>query len=412
MSEVKNNAITSDIDISEDSHAFARMRKAVAGYMPELQAMRGLAILAVLFHNVNPTGEATSGVYIFGLYVLGSNMGWLGVQLFFVLSGFLITGILLDGKGSEHQVYHFYMRRVLRIFPVYYVFLAFMFFVLPLLSVLPEWLENASTHQYIYWFYVMNWGSPFVNDTGLSHLWSLAIEEQFYLLWPLLVLQTNTRNLLYTCLAVIGSALVFRAAVTYYDYEFAKHAAYTFTFARWDALAAGGLLAIAIRTGTGYHWLRTWAMRVTWVLGILVLIQIGVNHNFSPVAKGMGVLNQTMAAVLFALFMYIAIDPLVRGKSLLKLLLNRPLQIIGKYSYAIYIFHLPVLLYWSSKFYLKGGVGPWWELIFISLYNVLGVFLISFALAFISWYLLEKPFLNLKRYFARNQAPDLSAQKP
>src|SRR5262249_49808445 len=141
------------------------------------------------------------------LVIKAASYGMLGVDLFFVLSGFLITGLLLDAKGRPHYFRNFYARRTLRIFPLYYLVLAALFLVLPHLATLPMNLETAREHQGWLWAYVANFyiaaQSSWAALSYVSHFWSLAIEEHFYLIWPALVFLTTRETLERACLVVI-----------------------------------------------------------------------------------------------------------------------------------------------------------------------------------------------------------------
>jgi len=161
------------------------------GWIPALDGIRGLAILMVmLFHyggnleRTNPIGRLVGGLFSFG---------WSGVDLFFVLSGFLITGILLDSRNAENYFSSFYARRVLRIFPAYYVSLALLLLILPMLD--PPLRLSLPSDQWMYVFYAQNWVGIFdYPGRGLlTPYWSLAVEEQFYLVWPLVVARVCRR---------------------------------------------------------------------------------------------------------------------------------------------------------------------------------------------------------------------------
>src|SRR5215469_16350920 len=149
--------------------------------MPQLDALRGLAVIAVLIHN---TGRDLYTGFL-------TRNGWMGVDLFFVLSGFLITGILLDTKNSDGYFRNFYARRCLRIWPLYYCTLFFMFVVVPLVrpSEAHQIFEPRSMPWWSYFVYLQNFLVPSITRaTGLLGVtWSLAVEEQFYLVWPLVV---------------------------------------------------------------------------------------------------------------------------------------------------------------------------------------------------------------------------------
>src|SRR5437870_557283 len=161
-----------------------------------LDGLRGIAILMVmLYHQTVMVGSTGIDRFV-GFWTLS---GWIGVDLFFVLSGFLITGILSDSKGATGYFRNFYARRVLRIFPLYYGVVAFSLLILPYI---PHWkLENLARikgDELWYWTYLSNFSiaahAAFRHGI-LDVSWSLSIEEQFYLMWPLLVLLLSRRSL-------------------------------------------------------------------------------------------------------------------------------------------------------------------------------------------------------------------------
>ncbi|MFT3929897.1 MAG: acyltransferase [Spongiibacteraceae bacterium] len=365
-------------------------------YIPELDGLRAIAIILVVWHNVT-AGEYIGGV-VWKLVNLLSNTGWVGVQLFFVLSGFLITGILLDEKKSPHQLRNFYMRRVMRIFPLYYAVLGFAFVLLPLFHLTPLWLHDDLRQQLWYWTFLINWSAPILGDGhAFGHFWSLAVEEQFYLLWPLCVLTCQRRTLLKLGLFFIASALLIRSALIAYDLEFALAAAYKFTVARWDALAVGALLAVMVRD-TEWSQLLLRYMRPAFVGAVAYIVIYAIlNRNFAPVGPSFAALNQTVAALLFGVVLFASIQTHEQGSTRWQGFLLHPfMRLVGKYSYAIYIFHLPVNLI----------VVPWWSrtmMIESAPLNAtclaLLVFSLSYLAAMISWALLEQPCLRLKRFF-------------
>ena len=188
----------------------ARLR----GHLVALDGVRGLAILMVLLvhfvANMQPTTQVERTI------VLVTGYGNYGVDLFFVLSGFLITGILYDGRNKPHYFRNFYMRRLLRIFPLYYGVLAFVFFLAPLIPLLRgPTLDYLVENQAWAWLYAVNihvakhgeWSLSYIN-----HFWSLAIEEHFYLFWPLVVfmLAGRPRLLIAASLGLSLGAMVAR----------------------------------------------------------------------------------------------------------------------------------------------------------------------------------------------------------
>src|SRR4030095_11127987 len=167
-------------------------------YYPALDGLRGFAILGVLLqHNFS--------------FLPIPKYGWVGVDLFFVLSGFLITEILLKTKEHKNYLPNFYIRRILRIFPLYYGSLILFFALGPLVSQFKDQYSYYSANQGMLWAYLQNWlyiAKPRLDDhTVFSHFWSLSVEEQFYLVWPLLVLACNklSRLALLIYIALLGS---------------------------------------------------------------------------------------------------------------------------------------------------------------------------------------------------------------
>lgn len=185
----------------------AEARAVSRRYIPELDGLRGIAILMVVaFHcSIVLTLVAGPVKQMRALFV----PGWTGVDLFLVLSGFLITGILLESKGSPSYFRRFYLRRVLRIFPVYYVALLVCLGLLGSVLI-PESLRLWNVYL-TYGLHLSNWLSlGGLEIPALNHFWSLALEEQFYLCWPLAVLLLSRKGLGWACLALIVSAPMVR----------------------------------------------------------------------------------------------------------------------------------------------------------------------------------------------------------
>src|SRR5262245_10664845 len=162
----------------------------IASHIPALDGIRGIAILLVLLFHFGQYGHGLPypAVFVDKLFHRICQIGWVGVDLFFVLSGFLITGILYDSKGRNHYFRNFYVRRCLRILPLYYFSLILFLIVLPKLFPLHTGFRSLRQDSFWYWTYLSNvrvayrgWDSFGV----LDHFWSLAVEEQFYLLWPI-----------------------------------------------------------------------------------------------------------------------------------------------------------------------------------------------------------------------------------
>src|SRR5579859_5429454 len=218
------------------------------GHMLVLDGMRGVAIVMVLCVHFIGNSPAHTAVTREAARLAGYGI-W-GVDLFFVLSGFLITGLLYDSKGSPHYFRNFYVRRTLRIFPLYYAVLALLFIVLPALpGPYPSGLAESERHQAWLWLYASNvylaihrtWSLPYV-----GHFWSLAVEEQFYLVWPIVVLCFARRSLLGICIVVTILALALRSLLALAGAG--AMAQLVLTPCRFDALCIGAFLALAIRS--------------------------------------------------------------------------------------------------------------------------------------------------------------------
>ena len=210
--------------------------------IPELDGVRGLAILLVLLFHF---GARPQGVprLLTGLFALG----WTGVDLFFVLSGFLITGILIRTKECSNYFRSFYARRALRIFPLYVLtIVAYFYIALPIAHHFGKWSSWDNSLGTWYWLHISNWQSSFGNEVPLlTHYWSLAIEEQFYLLWPLVVFFLPNSKLPHICIMIIavsfGLRCIFQVQLDLYPSLLCR-----LTPFRLDALAFGGLLATIV----------------------------------------------------------------------------------------------------------------------------------------------------------------------
>jgi peptidoglycan/LPS O-acetylase OafA/YrhL len=378
-----------------------KLQSDLQGHLSTLDGLRGLAILLVLWHNGALAAKWEAHNFFAKTLLLSANIGWIGVQIFFVLSGFLITGILLKEKGARHQFSNFYARRILRIFPLYYFVLILVLLILPMLGVNSAWgITNKSIEIY-FWLFLTNWAIPIEGGGGgFSHFWSLAVEEQFYLVWPFTIIFLNRRPIVVVCISLIVTAAIARVILIAVNPDFAKWAAYEFTFARWDALAIGALLAIIVRDEAYLLWFDGMASKILAVSLIYMLSYIVIFHNFAPVETMLSAFNQTVMAIISAVMLFRGIYQ-VKAVHFVwqKFLQNDYLKDVGKYSYAIYVVHYPVVI----------ALGPFWKTYtgallqayptVSTIIRVIVASVISYLLARLSWVLIEKPFLLLKRFF-------------
>ena len=380
--------------LGEDSHR-----------IPALDGIRGIAILLVMF--IHFTERNVSAGLANSIYTQLAGVGWIGVDLFFVLSGFLITGLLLDSKGAPHYFRNFYARRTLRIFPLYYACLLVWLVAVPWLAP-PSWqygqgvLATLEREQAWYWTYLSNWRMGLDGEwpgLGISVYWSLAIEEQFYLIWPAVVRFCSVRMLRRIALALIGAAFAARLAMVYAGAQ--PILVYVSTPTRMDALALGALVAIAMRDPAAWLVAKRIARRV-WPFAVLCLLAIWASiGEFSEYHPLMQTLGFPALAVLFGSLMVHAVtaDP---GSRLSNVLTLRVLTVLGKYSYAMYLVHLTLRVFLVSSERARmlvewGGVGV--QLALLAAFTAVTVFV-----GWLSWHLFERHFLALKRYFTTQPA--------
>jgi peptidoglycan/LPS O-acetylase OafA/YrhL len=364
-----------------------------------LDGIRGFAIILVMLHHFQLYGEGFPPITFLDRQLdRFTNSGWMGVDLFFVLSGFLITGILLDSKSNTGYFRKFYMRRFLRIFPLYYGFLFAFMFVLPLIDPEGAEFQLQFSEQIWYWTYLINWKLAMVYVSeyiGIAHFWSLAIEEQFYLVWPAVVFFLSRKRLGLICLLLVVASPIFRIIMA--DKGFASF--FLFTFLRMDALAIGGLIAIMMRSSKGLELLK----RIIWpgfVTTSVLLIGIFMQKLRLVVTDPhLATYGLSIIGLFFGVIITFAILlPTNRGFG--RLLSSKPLRFFGKYSYALYVFHHLVAIYLPKfGFSIKsiptiGGSDLPGFLIFSLIATLL-----STLLALASWHLWEVHFLKLKKHF-------------
>lgn len=372
--------------------------------MPVLDGLRGVAIVPVmLYHFTGGTDNTATGLGLWFSRVTG--VGWIGVDLFFVLSGFLITGILLDSRGSERCLRNFYARRSLRIFPLYFGVLVLLFVVLPLVpGLFVPGLAGVSENQFWLWTYTSNIARFFepslVFHAGwiqTVHFWSLAVEEQFYLVWPIVVVLARPGTLVRWCVAVTAASLVLRAVLLWLEVGTAVGVS-VFTPCRLEGLMIGALLAVVVRSG--------WDVARLAPIARMVGIGCGVPLAVVWMVVGLEQSHWTMQSLGFTMIALVAGSVLVLSLAALPgsvchaVLSNSVLRQFGKYSYGLYVFHymLSPLMgeFLSVEILIDKVFGHYWP---ARLASVAIQFAASFALAWISWHVFEKHFLGLKRHF-------------
>lgn len=360
---------------------------APVGHVPALDGVRGLAILSVMLAHWAPS-DTFSRAQDF-VWSVPNRIGVLGVDLFFVLSGFLITGILLDTKGSPGWVGKFYMRRILRIFPLYFGFLALMFFgLMPMLaSLAPEQAQSMKDHAAWYWTYTFNIALAtkpgYKGSFYTLHLWSLSVEEQFYVVWPWVVLAASRNGLLRACggLLVLGVALRFAVALGHVPGVVSW---YAFTPTHLDGILMGSALAAWVRGPDGWAVIgdpdRLARPLFYGLAGVVAL-------RLLPAPFRATLLFPSYDALVFATVVAYGVGA-SRGRA--SVLRSRVTRALGRYAYGLYVVHYPLLFwvqFWGTPQTIPGQV-----------VRVGLGFVLSLLIAIPLWHFFERPILSLKRF--------------
>jgi peptidoglycan/LPS O-acetylase OafA/YrhL len=396
----------------------------VSHHILSLDGLRAFAVTAVLFCHVSQAcdwEQVAHGPLSQPISVL---CGWgsVGVDLFFVLSGFLITGLLYEAKEKSGYFRNFYARRALRIMPLYYGFLLVTLAILPaVLTVMPYRVSALLRVPEItrgdilsLLFYFANFQVAFTHRSldVFTPFWSLAVEEHFYLLWPLAVWLLSRRNLMRLCLAGAVASLGWRLAVLGAGgyHEIAR----LVTPGALDGLLLGGWLALARRDQSLWEKVRRWTLPVLACAGGFVICLVAGQMQFAtgldlrttdkaiPGGLVTGTLGVSALGLFFAALMARTLD--APPNSRLRRVLEHPsLTAIGKYSYAIYVFHSLILVYVYRL--IAGRLAPYVPLSLSKLIIAACVMGISFVAAWLSYHYFEIHFLRLKRFFESGGQP-------
>lgn len=336
-------------------------------YYKDLDGLRGMAALMVMWFHSGVIAGASANPLL-KLMDMVSVFGQTGVTLFFVLSGFLITRILFRDEYHAQYFRNFYAKRSLRIFPLYYLGLAVYWFAAP-----------GSGHWPKYWMYLLylqncsdtfNWGAG-----GPQHFWSLAVEEHFYLFWPVLIYITPRKHFIKLAGALIVVAFLCRIVMVRLGYG-----TFYFTFSTMDCLVIGALLAWAEAEGKLYK-LNFWVV-------ILSCIAILLPAWLAFRAERLGFV-QVLKLPLISLFYAGIIGLLISRRTWLNWLFGSAFfRFTGKISYGLYVWH--PLSYVLFNYFVPGTHGVW---------GLAGCFGCSYLLATVSFYLYERHFIKLKKRF-------------
>ncbi|MBV8847865.1 MAG: acyltransferase [Bryobacterales bacterium] len=354
-----------------------------------LDGLRGLAIVMVLLTHYGTMLDRTSPLQ----HIVRSlfDFGWTGVDCFFVLSGFLITGILLDTRGAENYFQAFYARRILRIFPLYYFSLILLF-----LLVMPHIRLGSGQpelwRKLVYIFYVQNWFHPV---QLMGQYWTLAVEEQFYLIWPLVVYLFPQPRILRIAIGGSMAAVIIR--LTMLALHVNSEAILENTFARMDSLLIGAACACIVRRRNWFQAVQRSANLLCLSPAVVLPAVYLVNGNFyneTPFIAGVGytLIDLSFAALLLSLIA-------TTGSSIpaQRFFTSRLMRAFGTYSYAAYIWHILVRVVVMNVERALHLSLPWFL-------NIPLLVIVTLLFSIASYAFIERPFLSLKRYFKPRMA--------
>ena len=343
---------------------------------------RGLAILLVM-----------------ALHFVGFTPGWAGVDVFFVLSGFLITWKLVQGLNEPNYYLNFYWRRVVRIFPLYFALLVFVFFIFPILipSLVTTSYRNLMDIQAWYWMFsqnIYNARHGWPENISIIHLWSLAVEVQFYLAWPFVIrfFYKKGNQLTWVVVGLIVFAIVFRL---FADKFISMTPLYRYVLlpGRIDAFAAGALLYLLIQSNANrlkqiLFWIAITGMALIVLLYVVLHIPMHFTEPFTS-RLGFTLIDVTLAAV-------IGYGLLATKSSLVQQVFTKKiLTSIGRYSYAMYIVHMPLWTMLNRLLQNKYGLQLKNETLLLWAVS-LGLTVVVYVIAYISYHRFERYFMRLK----------------
>lgn len=356
-------------------------------HVPELDGIRAVAIVLVMLRHfeypaaIGPLGKALATLML---------SGWMGVNLFFILSGYLITGICLDRRGPGF-FRSFYVRRALRILPAYVVFLVVSLIgAIVVRGRLPTAFVSMLTFTTNVW--VSRRNDLLAIGPAAAHLWSLAVEEQSYFIWPAIVVLGGRRIALSSAVLAVPAAFCIRALLI-------QHRSYvgaiTLTPAQMDTFALGGVLAFVVRSSL-WDVIRDiagrWVAQTSWLAVTALIAAVAIAGPSVPDSRSAAsplVWSARYEAIAALLSLVLAATIALSGRGFMSRALRaRAVRWVGRRSYAIYLFHVPVAI----SLYREGTP---------SLSSVLGRIAFggtaSCVLAALSWRAVEAPALALKR---------------
>jgi peptidoglycan/LPS O-acetylase OafA/YrhL len=383
--------------------------------IPALDGLRGMAILMVLFYHCQFNTELVlkdvfpvAGPVINKVFL----SGFLGVDLFFALSGFLITRILIGTKSSPQYFMNFYARRFLRIFPLYYGVLFVIFFILPYFISFDQTTIELASRQWWLWAYLSNVPVSGEWNTKMfyfSHFWSLSVEEHFYIIWPAVVFLSDFKWLKRICIGVV--VISFSSGIM--SAIFNDRIIWLFswsTISHIGGLALGSLCAIIYAEKGALDGMIPWAKRGFNLFGCFLLLGIFIPRQFNLQLVNHCLILISSLFFVSLLILVVTMPDRFGGR----FFTNSVMTGFGKISYGLYVYHY-ILIPQIDFVFPIGKLVIWLNspVLGIIAHTILvigGTFLIAYC----SWHLYEKQFLKLKKYFeyrakaAQKKVPEIA----
>ncbi len=359
---------------------------------PELDGMRGIAVLMVFCHHITLFNAEGPWNALQGFLKRACGPGHAGVDVFFVLSGFLITSILLRERTSASYYRDFYWKRVLRVLPLY----------LLVLLLLLIFVRHSASYVLLALFFLANFASV-LHIYLITPFWSLAVEEQFYLIWPMVVRHRSTRDVARFAGCVVALCFLLRVVFSRFH-----HYNYYLTFLHCDGLALGALLACRFRQSQDEGWQFASESRKLWgVLCVGLVAAIGAQFITPQNRLASSFLNIELSGITLTCFGVIGLCLAKTNSRRLAILRSPVLTFFGLISYAFYVIHVFVLQAYDhfSNIPIAGN-----DLAYAT--RMVVVFSISIGLSLLSRYVIELPALSLRNRvlshperFAETQLP-------
>jgi peptidoglycan/LPS O-acetylase OafA/YrhL len=367
-------------------------------HIASLDGLRGLAVLLVLIVHF---GRGGHHFLLFKPWFYLADFGWSGVDLFFVLSGFLITRILLSQKKDNNFLLNFYARRALRVFPLYYGIIFIVFIALPSINSI---FTNTGNSKYWLILYISNFlpniqGSGFIYNSILqlsfSHFWSLAVEEHFYIFWPILILLNTNKRMHYICIFLIIIAPLLR--IILWSNNVHPDSIYTLTICRIDSLVFGSIVALHEKKLTSDNFFINTSYTTLLILILFLTIHIVLYGNLIFTSQLMSTVGYTILAAGYSALIIILSS---KNNSYFNYFFStKILTNMGKYSYGMYVFGGLLWKYFDLFFSVEKIqliTNSYIASLFIRLFTIITA---TYVIAFISYNIYERLFLKLKKHF-------------